>query len=221
MRTDNTLIKLSGVRYAYEGRPVLFESIDFALCAGERVGIVGGNGCGKTTMLHIVMGLKKPAAGCVEIMGERMDSEKDFARARERIGFLFQDSDDQLFCPTVEEDIAFGPLNLGKTHNQAREIVHEVLAELGMSGFEKRVTHRLSAGEKRMIALATVLAMRPQALLLDEPTAALAQDHVERLEEILAGMTIAYAIVSHDSQFLRRTTDTLLRLEGGALRREP
>ncbi len=218
MQADNTLIKLSSVRYAYEGRPVLFESLDFALCSGERVGIVGGNGCGKTTMLHIVMGLKKPAAGSVAVMGKRMDCEKDFAHAREQIGFLFQDSDDQLFCPTVEEDIAFGPLNLGKTHSQAREIVREVLAELGMSGFEKRVTHRLSAGEKRMIALATVLAMKPQALLLDEPTASLAQDHIERLEEILASMNIAYAIVSHDVQFLRRTTDTLLRLEDGVLR---
>jgi len=218
MQADNTLIKLSSVRYAYEGRPVLFESLDFALCSGERVGIVGGNGCGKTTMLHIVMGLKKPAAGSVAVMGKRMDCEKDFAHAREQIGFLFQDSDDQLFCPTVEEDIAFGPLNLGKTHSQAREIVREVLAELGMSGFEKRVTHRLYAGEKRMIALATVLAMKPQALLLDEPTASLAQDHIERLEEILASMNIAYAIVSHDVQFLRRTTDTLLRLEDGVLR---
>ncbi len=214
MPADNVLINVAGISFAYPARPVLFDGLDFALRSGERVGVVGANGSGKTTLFHIIMGLHKPRAGRIDLLGERMLCEKDFRRAREKIGLLFQDSDDQLFCPTVEEDIAFGPLNLGASHARAREIVGEVLDDIGMSGFARRITHRLSAGEKRMISLATVLAMRPDVLLLDEPTAGLSEEFTRRLQDILTNMNSAYAIISHDKEFLAAATTRLYRLEG-------
>ncbi len=218
MASDNVLIKLEGVEFAYPGRPALFKGLDFKLREGERVGVIGPNGSGKSTLFHIIMGLKKPAAGSVEIMGREMREEKDFQWARERVGLLFQDSDDQLFCPTVEEDIAFGPLNLGKTHDEARTIVKEVLAELGMAGFEKRITYKLSGGEKRIIALATVLAMRPDILLLDEPTTALSEEYMEKIAQILREMNTSYVVVSHDKSFFQKTIDRQCCLKDSRLR---
>ena len=217
MASDNVLIKLEGVEFAYPGRPALFNGLDFTLREGERVGVLGPNGSGKSTLFHIIMGLKKPAAGSVEIMGREMHEEKEFQWARGRVGLLFQDSDDQLFCPTVEEDIAFGPLNLGKSHDEARAIVRDVLIELGMTGFEKRVTHKLSGGEKRIIALATVLAMRPDVLLLDEPTTALSEEYMEKIAQILLDMNTSYVVVSHDKSFFQKITDRQYRLQDNRL----
>jgi len=125
---------------------------------------------------------------------------------------LFQDSDDQLFSPTVEEDIAFGPLNLGKSHAEARGIVAETCKRLGLSGFEKRVTHRLSGGEKRLVALATVVAMNPDCFLLDEPVTGLDEETTERFLKYLEESADTYAIISHDREFLRNAVDRIYML---------
>ena len=113
-----------------------------------------------------MMGLLYPFRGTLRIFGKEVQEEKDFEAARQKIGLLFQDSDDQLFCPTVLEDVAFGPLNQGRSVKEAKAIACEVLGQLGLSGFEERVTYKLSGGEKRLVALATILAMKPEILLL-------------------------------------------------------
>jgi cobalt/nickel transport system ATP-binding protein len=218
MAADKVLIRLEGVEFAYPGRPPLLKGVDFEIREGERVGIVGPNGSGKTTLFHIIMGLKKPSAGRVEIMGREMRSEADFQWARRRVGFLFQDSDDQLFLPTVEEDVAFGPLNLGSKHDEARAVVRDVLADLGMGGFEKRVTYRLSGGEKRIVAFATVLAMRPEVLLLDEPTTALSDSYMAKIADILGKTRAAYVVVSHDGAFFRKVAGRYYSLDDGLLK---
>ena len=153
------------------------------------------------------------------MFGEKRSQEKDFREVRERIGLLFQDSDDQLFCPTVAEDIAFGPLNLGKTQEEATAITQEVLARLGLDGFEERLTYKLSGGEKRLISLATVLAMQPEVLILDEPSTGLDEDTVERLVQTLNGSEFTYLVASHNSDLLSRTTDIVYRLTKGKLTR--
>ena len=130
---------------------------------------------------------------------------------------LFQDSDDQLFCPTVLEDVAFGPLNLGRTPAQARADARQTLDALGLTGFAGRVTHRLSGGEKRLVALATILAMHPQVLLLDEPTNGLDEATQERLIEHLARLPQAMLIVSHDHQVLERLVHRAVLLRDGRL----
>ena len=121
----------------------------------------------------------------MEILGRERTKEADFKDVRAALGFVFQDADDQLFCPTVAEDIAFGPLNLGATQDQARKLVRETLETLGLSGFEDRVTYKLSGGEKKLVSLGTVLAMKPRMLLLDEPTTGLDEETVERIIKVL------------------------------------
>ncbi len=207
------LFRLEGIGFAYDAeRPVLRDT-GFTLRAGERVALVGPNGSGKTTLFLIMVGLRRPFAGTVEAFGRPRRSEKDFHEVRRRAGLLFQNSDDQLFCPTVLEDVSFGPLNLGKRPAEAREIAGETLDRLGLGGFGDRVTHTLSGGQKRLVALATILAMRPEVLLLDEPTNALDRATEERLVGILQTLPQAMVIVSHDERFLARLTTRHVRLE--------
>lgn len=211
------LIRLDKVTFAYPGRPPVFAGLDFALNSGERIGVLGPNGAGKSTLFLIVMGLAKPQAGAVSLLGRPMAVEKDFQAVRTQLGYCFQDPDDQLFCPTVLEDVAFGPLNQGQEAKAAQASARQTLLELGLGHMEERVTYQLSGGEKRLVSLATVFAMHPQALLLDEPTAGLDPATQERLERVLLGSDLPWAIISHDHAFLRRTCTRLLWLEAGRL----
>ena len=146
-----------------------------------------------------------------------MSKEKDFLKIRRRIGFLFQDADDQLFSPTVLEDVAFGPLNLGKSKDDAIDISQRTLAFLGLSGFEDRITFKLSGGEKRLVALATVLAMEPEVLLLDEPTSGLDSHTRAKLIEILVNLDLSYMVISHEYDFVDAVTDTIYTMESGRI----
>jgi cobalt/nickel transport system ATP-binding protein len=163
------------------------------------------------------MGLLKPSAGRIEIFGKRARDEKDFADVRRKIGLLFQDADDQLFSPTVLEDVAFGPLNLGKTRKEAIRIAKETLAFLGLEGFENRITFKLSGGEKRLVSLATVLAMAPEILLLDEPINGLDKATQTKLAAILSGLDLSYLLISHDFDFLAETTDAIYTMQDGKI----
>jgi cobalt/nickel transport system ATP-binding protein len=211
------IFRLSGLGFAYgPGRPVL-DGLDFELRPGERVALTGPNGSGKTTLLHLMMGLARPQRGVIEAFGATRSTEAEFFEVRARAGLLFQDSDDQLFSPTVIEDVAFGPLNFGKSAKQARAIAMETLSALRLVEIANRATHRLSGGQRRLVALATVLAMNPEALLLDEPSAGLDEPNVERLIAILDRLPQARIIISHDADFLVRTTTRRCRLVGGQI----
>lgn len=213
---SDPLVKLERVTFRYGERTVL-DQCDLAISPAERIGLVGANGSGKTTLLGLIVGLRRPALGRVIVFGKPREREADFRAVRGRVGLLFQDSDDQLFCPTVAEDVAFGPFNLGKSRSEVEEIVARTLAELGLEGYAHRVTYRLSGGEKRLVALATVLAMEPEVLLLDEPTAGLDETAAERVTGILAGLPQAMLIVSHDHPFLARIAGRTLCLRHGRL----
>ena len=211
------LLSLRKLSFAYDAaRPVL-EGLDFTLSAGERVGLTGANGSGKTTLLHLIVGLLRPTGGEIEAFGKVRRAEPDFLEVRQRAGLLFQDPEDQLFCPTVAEDVAFGPLNLGKSRDEAAAIVADVLARLDLTGYEDRITYKLSGGEKRLVSLAAVLAMEPDVLLLDEPTNGLDDEHDARLRAILADLPQAALVVSHDRDFLETTTARLVRLVDGRI----
>jgi cobalt/nickel transport system ATP-binding protein len=212
------MIRLNNIRFKYNSRPIL-NGVDFAVEAGDRIGLVGPNGSGKTTLCQIVMGLLKPEAGAVEIFGKNRTNEADFTEIRGRIGYLFQDSDDQLFCPTVLEDVAFGPLNLGKSTREARRIVTTTLDLLNLGGYEQRITYQLSGGEKRLVSLATVLAMEPELLILDEPTNGLDEETSERIIDLLTGSSFTYILISHDMQLVRRTTNKIFQLRRGEVSR--
>lgn len=210
---------------------VLLEDVDFAFgpdlpvlrrCSlrvepGERIGLVGANGSGKTTLLHLIVGLLRPTEGRVVAFGKDRTREADFLEVRRRAGLLFQDADDQLFSPTVLEDVAFGPLNLGKSKAQALEAARETLSFLGLAGFEDRLTHKLSGGEKKLVSLATVLAMGPEVLLLDEPINALDVETKARIVEILNALDMSCIIISHEIDFLSQTTGAICTMTDGRI----
>jgi cobalt/nickel transport system ATP-binding protein len=211
------LFDLQGVHFAYDAHRPVLSGADFRLARGERLAVIGPNGVGKTTLFHLMVGLLAPKSGRIEAFGRPRSSEADFREVRARAGLLFQDPDDQLFCPTVEEDVAFGPLNLGASRAEARAIVADTLGMLGLTGFERRITYKLSGGQKRLVSLAAVLAMRPEVLLLDEPTNALDEPTRERLIEILLGLPQTLVVISHDTGFIDRLGMRRVRLEHGKL----
>ncbi|NDV00272.1 energy-coupling factor ABC transporter ATP-binding protein [Pseudoroseicyclus tamaricis] len=195
------LFRVEGLTFAYPGRAPALEGIDLELHARERLFLTGANGSGKSTLLRCLIGLARPQAGRIIAFGEEPTTEEQFRRLRCRAGFVFQDPDDQLFSPTVIEDVAFGPLNMGLPRDEAIAQADEALAGLGLDGFRDRITYKLSGGERRLVSLATVLAMKPEVLLLDEPTNALDEVTTDRLADILTGLPQAMIAVSHDPHF--------------------
>ena len=211
------LYALENVRFARTDGRIVLAGIDFALRPGERVALIGGNGAGKTTLLHLMVGLHRPSAGTIVAFGRERSVEADFHEVRRRAGLLFQDSDDQLFCPSVLDDVAFGPLNLGYSRAEAHEIADKTLQSLGLAGFARRITHKLSGGEKRLVSLATVLAMQPDVLLLDEPTSGLDAAAHEGLIAHLQALPQAMVIVSHDRALITALATRVVILRDGRL----
>ncbi len=218
MASEAPLIDFEDIVFGYEdsSRQVL-QNARLSLHAGERIGLIGPIGSGKTTLLHLIVGLLMPHSGSVNVFGVPRRVERDFREVRERVGLLFQDPEDQLFCPTVLEDTAFGPLNQGKTREETSVIVAETLALLGLKGFEDRITHHLSGGEKRLVSIATVLAMNPDVLLLDEPVIGLDPDSYERIRSLILSLPQAMIIVSHDSGFIESVTTRRVRMHEGGI----
>jgi cobalt/nickel transport system ATP-binding protein len=217
MDRNNLIVNLKGLTFSYSADNPIIDNLSFHLYRGDRVGLVGPNGSGKTTLFHIILGLLKPVSGTIELFGKPVKEEKDFREARKRIGLLFQDPDDQLFSPTVLEDVAFGPLNLGKSPEEARDIALKTLAGLNLSGFKDRITYKLSGGEKRLVSLATVLAMDPDVLLLDEPTNGLDEETEEKITNILKQLKLSYIFISHNFDFLSKTTDKIYAMAKGKI----
>ncbi len=205
------MFKLEEISFSYENGNRVLSNFNLSLAKGEKVALTGSNGAGKTTLLEIMTGLLKPQKGKVFFAGIERRTEKDFYDVRMKTGYLFQEVDDQLFCPTVREEIAFGLFNLGKTREDISRIITGTLDQVGLNGFAGRISYQLSTGEKRLVALAAILAMNPEVLLLDEPTAGLDKNAVERLKLILHKLNKTILIVSHDNSFtesiINRTID--------------
>lgn len=214
---SETVVELRNLHFSYHPQQPLLTGATLSLGAGERIGIQGANGSGKSTLLQMIVGLLPPTAGEIRIFGRSCCREADFEAIRPLVGLLFQDPDDQLFCPTVLEDVAFGPLNQGHPPAAARRIAEETLEQMGLSGFGNRVISRLSGGEKRLVSLAAVLAMSPRVLLLDEPLTALDETARERVISMLEKCPQAMIAVSHDQAFMRRFSARRLSLTHGKL----
>jgi cobalt/nickel transport system ATP-binding protein len=210
------LIRLDGVAVSRSGMPLLHD-VHLALMAGERLAIVGPNGAGKTTLLRTVVGLERASRGTVHLFGTECAAERQFRLFRPRIGFLFQDSDDQLFCPSVIEDVSFGPLNTGCAEDEARERARAALDQLGIGHLADRISHRLSGGEKRLVCLAGLFAMRPDVLLLDEPTNGVDTGNEQRLRDALHAFSGAMLLVSHDEHFVADLATRAMVIDEGVL----
>ncbi len=217
MENNDLTIHLKNITFSYPGCDPVLEKLNIQFQKGSKIGLMGPNGSGKTTLFHIIMGLLKPSAGKIEIFNTPVETENDFRKVREKIGLLFQDADDQLFSPTVLEDVAFGPLNLGKTKSDAMDIAKNTLDFLGLNGFEERITYKLSGGEKKLVSLATVLAMEPEVLLLDEPTSGLDDKTKETIKNVLMSLDLSYILISHEIDFLADITDSIYTLQSGAI----
>jgi cobalt/nickel transport system ATP-binding protein len=218
---DDLLIQLRDIRFGYTpGRPVL-NGLCLDVGRRDRIALLGPNGSGKTTLFHLIMGLLSPWSGVITAFGKQRRGNDDFREVRRRAGLLFQDADDQLFWPTVLEDVAFGPLNLGRSPEAALETAKAAITTVGLSAFENRLTHRLSGGEKRMAALAAVVAMEPEILLLDEPSSGLDPKTKNRLAEILTDLKKPFVLITHDADFADRTAGAVYLMEAGKILTEP
>lgn len=210
------ILELQQVCFSHTGSAVpLLNHVNVRLDHGQRIGLIGPNGSGKTTLLHLLVGLYLPEAGTLFFKGNPVKTKDDYIRVRQSVGLVFQDADDQLFSPTVLEDVAFGPLNLGIPPEEAVEISRQTLSSLNLSHLAERVTHKLSGGEKKLVSLATILSMQPEAILLDEPTNNLDPATKDKVIEIINSLKIASIIISHDWDFLAETCKTLYALDQG------
>jgi cobalt/nickel transport system ATP-binding protein len=209
------IIQISGLRYRYPDGTQALNGIDFHLDAGESVALFGANGSGKTTFILHLNGLLR-GEGSIEICGLPLKDET-LELIRSKVGVVFQDSDEQLFMPTVLEDVAFGPLNLGLSPGDARTRARTVLKRVGMTHALERAPYHLSAGEKKRVAIAGVLAMDPEILVLDEPTTFLDPPARRELVTLLRGLPQAKVVVTHDADLARALTNRAVFFDQGRI----
>lgn len=215
MSRPGVALAVDGLGFAYPGRmtPVL-DGLSLAVAVGERVAVLGANGSGKTTFALHLNGLLELQSGRIEILGRPLAPDTLGAIRRE-VGLVFQDPDDQLFMSTVREDVAFGPANLGVARDELEGVARQALARVGAESLIDRAPHRLSEGEKRRVAIATVLAMWPRVLVLDEPTSGLDPAGTRELAELLTTLESTQIIVTHDLPFALATCTRAVILADG------
>lgn len=211
-----TLLHMHDVVVTRSTRTVL-SNVNLTLQEGERLAVCGSIGAGKSTLLLTALGLLEHHAGHIELLGRPCATDKDFAPLRGQVGLLFQDPDDQLIGPTVLEDIEFGPLNLGWDSHRAHHAADDALDQVGLMHLSDRPVHELSGGEKRLVALAGLLAMKPRLLLLDEPSVSLDIETTERILEILLNSRLAMLIATHDPLYLERLATRSVQLKNGTI----
>jgi cobalt/nickel transport system ATP-binding protein len=215
--TPSLLIK--DLAFAYpDGNQALY-GVNLTIERGERVALLGPNGAGKTTLVMHINGIHPAQHGYVEVAGQRIDTtNKDALRQiRSKVGIVFQDPDDQLFMPTVREDVAFGPYNMGLRDSALDQVVEEALSAVGMREFIDRPPHHLSFGQRRRVAVATVLAMRPEILVLDEPSSNLDPASRRELAEILRSLQITLLMVTHDLPYALALCERSVILSDGVI----
>lgn len=209
------VIEIKNLSYSYpDGTPAL-KSIDLNVSEGDTLGIVGPNGAGKSTLLLHLNGILK-ANGNIKVLGSELN-EKNLKPIRSKVGMVFQDPDNQLFMPTVFEDVAFGPLNMGFSKDEVKAVVRKALEKVDMLDAIGRISHHLSFGEKKRIAIATVLSMNPEILVLDEPTSNLDPKHRRELMKFLKDLDITKIIATHDLEMVLDICSRVVLIDNGAV----
>ena len=215
-------IELRDLRFQYHDGTEALRGVNFTVAAGECVGLIGPNGAGKSTLLQHLNGIlpeKLAGAPAVFVFGQPL-TEDSLPSLRREVGLLFQDPDDQLFCPTVREDVAFGPQQFGIEGPELSRVVRDALKQVGLEGFEKRSPHHLSHGEKRRVCLAGVLACQPRVLVLDEPTSDLDPRGKREFKELLRQIPATKIIATHDLELVVELCHRTIVLDQGAVAAE-
>ncbi|MGB8297093.1 MAG: ABC transporter ATP-binding protein [Polyangia bacterium] len=213
----SSAIAVEGLRYRYHDGTEALRGVDFEIAPGECVGLLGPNGSGKSTLLLHLNGILPEniaGNGAIRIAG-RAVTTANLESIRRQVGLLFQDPDDQLFCPTVEEDVAFGPQQLGLSGDEILARVERSLGMVGLSGYGHRATHHLSQGEKRRVCLAGVLACEPTVLVLDEPTSGLDPRGRREFKTLLQGIAATKLIATHDLEWVVQLCSRVIVLDAG------
>ena len=217
--TKKPSVRVSDLHYAYPDGNKALNGVNLTIASKERVALLGPNGAGKTTLVMHLNGILSPTSGAISIADFTLDSSnKEITkRVREQVGIVFQDPDDQLFMPTVYEDVAFGPTNMGLTEAEIEERSVHALELVGMLSLKDRAPHHLSFGQRRRVAVATVLAMEPEILILDEPSSNLDPASRRELSEILLDLDVTILMVTHDLPYAFEICERSLILNQGQI----
>lgn len=209
------MIEFRNVSFSYDRQQPVVEGLSFSIRKGESVGLIGANGAGKSTIMKLLLGL---LSGDGQILVDGLElNKKNLAAVRQKIGFVLQDSDNQMFMPTVYEDMCFGPLNYGLSREETDARVDAVLKSLGIEKLKHCYNHKISGGEKRMAAIATILAMEPEAILMDEPSTALDPVNRRTVINTIRRLPQTKLIASHDLDMIRDTCQRVILLSGGKI----
>lgn len=210
-KVDQPALTVSGLYFSYPDTQDVLMDVSLTIMPGEKVGLIGPNGSGKTTLFLNICGILKPSAGEIAVLGRKV-TNGDFLS---EVGFVFQNPDDQLFCPSVHDDVAFGPQNMRLPKEEVEARVNEALAVVGAGKLANRAPHHLSGGEKRMVSIASVLAMRPRLLIYDEPSANLDIRSRRRLISLLQASTDTTFIASHDLELILEICPRVVLMDEG------
>ena len=210
------IIRIEDLTYSYPDGQRALTGINLAVHRGDSLAIIGPNGAGKSTLLLHLNGILRSEGHHVKVFSQPV-TDKNLKEVRRRIGLVFQNPDDQLFSATVFDDVAFGPMNLGYSEAEVRQAVAAALAKVGMSGFEHRSSHHLSLGERKRIAIATILSMSPEVMVLDEPTSNLDPKGKWQLIDLLRALPVTRIIASHDLELVAALCRRVVILDGGRI----
>lgn len=209
----DSALELTALHFSYPDKADVLRGVDLRVAADERVGLIGPNGAGKTTLFLIICGILQPASGQVKLLGQAVGQ----GRFNPEVAMTFQKSDDQLFCPSAWDDVAFGPQNMGLGRDEVARRVHEALETVGVLDLAQRPVHHLSGGEKRLVSIAGALAMRPKMIIHDEPSAGLDIRSRRRLISILRNSAQTTLIASHDLELVLEVCTRVVLMDQGRI----
>ena len=214
-------LSTKNLSYTYPDGTHALKNINMEIYKGQKVAIMGPNGAGKSTLFSHFNGLTEPTSGHIEVDGKAIKYDKDtLLEVRQKVGIVFQDPNDQLFAPTVKEDVAFGPMNLGLDYDEVEKRVTEALTMVGMEQYMNKTPHHLSGGQQKRVAIAGIIAMRPEIMILDEPTAGLDPEGVEKVLDILNNLNkegMSIVISSHDIEMVNEFAEKIFVLNEGEI----
>jgi len=210
------IIKIRNLEYTYPDETRALKGINLEIFKSECIGLIGPNGAGKSTLLLHLNGILRATKGEVEVLGMRVEKE-NLVKIRQKVAIVFQEPDDQLFMPTVFDDVAFGPANLGYSKQEIKEKVKKALKQVAMEGWEERCSHHLSLGEKKKISIATVLSIDPEILILDEPTISLDPRGRREIIQLLKNLNITKIIAGHDLEMILEICSRVVLLDEGKI----